>query len=300
MSGATIDQVRSFNRTVTQRIGVLQDEYLARGRPLGASRVLWEVGKAPVDVRALRARLDLDSGYLSRLLRALEGEGLVAVEPGATDRRVRTVRLTDAGRAERAVLDRESDALAESLLAPLGDGQRERLVEAMAVVERLLTAGLVAVAVEDPRGAAARFCLDAYAAELDATFEGGFDTARSRPVDPAELTPPRGLLLVARLHSEPIACGALKLPSGEPAEIKRLWVAPGARRLGVARRVLAELEAQAREAGADVVRLDTNRALRAATTLYRSSGYTEVPAFNDEPYAHHWFEKRLRACNSVQ
>ena len=300
MSGATIEQVRSFNRTVTQRIGVLQDEYLARGRPLGASRVLWEVGKAPVDVRALRARLDLDSGYLSRLLRALEGEGLVAVEPGATDRRVRTVRLTDAGRAERAVLDRESDALAESLLAPLGDGQRERLVEAMAVVERLLTAGLVAIAVEDPRGAAARFCLDAYAAELDATFEGGFDTARSRPVDPAELTPPRGLLLVARLHSEPIACGALKLPPGEPAEIKRLWVAPGARRLGVARRVLAELEAQAREAGADVVRLDTNRALRAATTLYRSSGYTEVPAFNDEPYAHHWFEKRLRACNSVQ
>jgi DNA-binding MarR family transcriptional regulator len=300
MSGATIEQVRSFNRTVTQRIGVLQDEYLARGRPLGASRVLWEVGRAPVDVRALRARLDLDSGYLSRLLRSLEADGLVVVEPDAADRRVRTVRLTDTGRAERAVLDRESDALAESLLAPLGDGQRERLVEAMAVVERLLTAGLVAVAVEDPRGAAARFCLDAYAAELDATFEGGFDTARSRPVDPAELTPPRGLLLVARLHSEPIACGALKLPSGEPAEIKRLWVAPGARRLGVARRVLAELEAQAREAGADVVRLDTNRALRAATTLYRSSGYTEVPAFNDEPYAHHWFEKRLRACNSVQ
>ena len=300
MSGATIEQVRSFNRTVTQRIGVLQDEYLARGRPLGASRVLWEVGRAPVDVRALRARLDLDSGYLSRLLRSLEADGLVVVEPDAADRRVRTVRLTDAGRAERAVLDRESDALAESLLAPLGDGQRERLVEAMAVVERLLTAGLVAVAVEDPRSAAARFCLDAYAAELDATFEGGFDTSRSRPVDPAALTPPRGLLLVARLHAEPIACGALKLPPGEPAEIKRLWVAPAARRLGVARRVLAELEAQARQAGAEVVRLDTNRAMRAATTLYRSAGYTEVPAFNDEPYAHHWFEKRLRACNSVQ
>jgi len=300
MSGATIEQVRSFNRTVTQRIGVLQDEYLARGRPLGASRVLWEVGRAPVDVRALRARLDLDSGYLSRLLRSLEADGLVVVEPDAADRRVRTVRLTDAGRAERAVIDRESDALAESLLAPLGAGQRERLVEAMAVVERLLTAGLVAVAVEDPRSAAARFCLDAYAAELDATFEGGFDTARSRPVDPAALTPPRGLLLVARLHAEPIACGALKLSPGEPAEIKRLWVAPGARRLGVARRVLAELEERARQAGAEVVRLDTNRALRAATTLYRAAGYTEVPAFNDEPYAHHWFEKRLRACNPVQ
>jgi DNA-binding MarR family transcriptional regulator/GNAT superfamily N-acetyltransferase len=293
MTGTTTQRVRSFNRTVTQRIGALQDEYLARGRPLGASRVLWEVGEDPIDVRALRARLDLDSGYLSRLLRALESEGLVAVEPGAGDRRVRTVRLTDAGRAERAVLDRESDALADSLLAPLGAAQRERLVDAMAVVERLLTAGLVQVAVEDPRSAAAQFCLRAYAEEMDATFESGFDPARSRAVDPAALTPPAGLLLLARLHGAPVACGALRLPPGEPAEIKRLWVAPEARGLGLARRVLSELEEHARRAGAEVVHLDTNRALRAATQLYRSSGYVEVAPFNDEPYAHHWFEKRL-------
>src|SRR4051812_22671091 len=162
-------QVRAFNRAVTQHVGALQDEYLARGRPLGASRVLWEAGEQPVDIRALRARLDLDSGYLSRLLRTLEGEGLVVVEPGADDRRVRTVRLTAAGRAERAVLDRESDALADSLLAPLGDAQRARLVDAMATVERLLTAGLVEVAIEDPRRDAAPFFLDAHAPEMDAT-----------------------------------------------------------------------------------------------------------------------------------
>jgi DNA-binding MarR family transcriptional regulator/GNAT superfamily N-acetyltransferase len=286
-------QVRSFNRTVTQRIGALQDEYLARGRPLGASRVLWEVSGEPVDIRALRARLDLDSGYLSRLLRSLEADGLVIVEPGEADRRVRTVRLTGTGRAERAVLDRESDALADSLLAPLGDAQRARLVDAMATVERLLTAGLVEVAIEDPRSEAARFCLDSYAAEMDATMENGFDPARSRAVDPATLLPPAGLLLVARLHGEPVACGALKLPPGEPAEIKRLWVAPDARGLGVARRVLSELEAHARRAGADVVHLDTNRALHAATSLYRSSGYVEVEPFNDEAYADHWFSKRL-------
>jgi DNA-binding MarR family transcriptional regulator len=289
------EQVRSFNRTVTQRIGALQDEYLARGRPLGASRVLWEAAEAPVDVRALRARLDLDSGYLSRLLRSLERDGLIVVEPGATDRRVRTVRLTDAGRAERDVLDRESDALAASLLAPLGDGQRTRLVEAMAVVERLLTAGLVEVAIEDPRSDAAQFCLRSYAAELDVTFEGGFDPARSRAVDPAALMPPAGLLLVARLRAEAVACGALRLHPGQPAEIKRLWVAPGARGLGVGRRVLSELEAHARSNGAAAVRLDTNRALRAATSLYRSAGYAEVAPFNDEPYADHWFEKRLTA-----
>jgi DNA-binding MarR family transcriptional regulator/GNAT superfamily N-acetyltransferase len=291
----TTEQVRSFNRTVTQRIGALQDEYLARGRPLGASRVLWEVGEAPVDIRALRTRLDLDSGYLSRLLRLLERDGLVVVEPASNDRRVRTVRLTDAGRAERSVLDRESDALAASLLAPLGEGQRARLVEAMAVVERLLTAGLVDVGIEEPRSDAAQLCLGSYAAELNAIFDGGFDPARSRSVDPAELTPPTGLLLVARIRAEPVACGALRLHPGGPAEIKRLWVAPAARGLGVGRRVLSELEAHARRNGAAVVRLDTNRALRAATDLYRSSGYAEVPPFNDEPYAHHWFEKRLSA-----
>ena len=71
MSAAATERVRSFNRTVTQRIGVLHDEYLARGRPLGASRVLWEIGDAGTDLRALRSRLDLDSGYLSRLVRSL-------------------------------------------------------------------------------------------------------------------------------------------------------------------------------------------------------------------------------------
>lgn len=149
-------RVRSFNRTVTQRIGALHDEYLARGRPLGASRVLWEIGDDGTDVRALRVRLDLDSGYLSRLVRSLEREGLAAVEPGSPDKRVRTVRLTDAGRAERELLDERSDELASSLLAPLSGAQQTRLVEAMGVVERLLTAGLVAVDTPPalPRGSA--------------------------------------------------------------------------------------------------------------------------------------------------
>ena len=109
---------------VTQRIGALNDEYLARGRSLGASRMLWEIGEDGADLRALRERLDLDSGYLSRLLRSLEQEGLVTVEPGAPDRRVRTARLTAAGRAELSLLDERSDELAWSLLAPLGEAQQ--------------------------------------------------------------------------------------------------------------------------------------------------------------------------------
>jgi DNA-binding MarR family transcriptional regulator/GNAT superfamily N-acetyltransferase len=293
VDAAATRQVRAFNRSVTQRIGALNDEYLARGRPLGASRVLWEIGAEGTDLRSLRARLDLDSGYLSRLVRSLEQDGLVALQPGAGDKRVRTVRLTDAGRAERDLLDRRSDDLASSLLVSLSDVQRGRLVEAMGVVERLLTAGLVNVDVEDPASTAARFCIESYFAELDTRFEAGFDPGRSISADVDELTEPAGLLLVARLRGEPIGCGALKLHGRGPAEIKRMWVAPSARGLGVGRRILSELEERARLRGVRLVRLETNRTLKEAGGLYRATGYAEVEAFNDEPYAHHWFEKRL-------
>jgi DNA-binding MarR family transcriptional regulator/GNAT superfamily N-acetyltransferase len=293
MADAATDRVRSFNRTVTQRIGVLNDEYLARGRPLGASRVLWEIGDAGTDLRALRARLDLDSGYLSRLVRSLEHDGLVVVEPSPGDKRVSSVRITAAGRAERTMLDRRSDELAHSLLAPLSDAQRDRLVEAMEVVERLLVAGLVEVGIEDPTSTAARFCIESYFGELDTRFDSGFDPRRTNSPDFAELIEPVGLLLVARLRDEPVGCGALKFDGADRADIKRMWVAPTARGLGVGRRLLTELEDRARERGMRVVQLETNKTLREAISLYRSAGYTEVDAFNDEPYAHHWFEKRL-------
>jgi DNA-binding MarR family transcriptional regulator/GNAT superfamily N-acetyltransferase len=286
-------RVRSFNRTVTQRVGALSDHYLARGRPLGASRVLWEIGPGGTDARALRARLDLDSGYLSRLLRGLQDEGLIRLQPAEGDHRVRTAVLTDAGRAERAELDRLSDELAASLLAPLNDRQRDQLAAAMGTVERLLTAGLVTFAVADPASPEARACMAAYFAELGERFDGGFDPGASLPATDADLAEPSGLLLLARLHGEPAGCGALKFHGTEPAELKRMWVASQARGLGLGRRLLSELEDQARRHGATVVRLETNQSLTEAITLYRSAGYAEVSAFSDEQYAHHWFEKQL-------
>ena len=129
MADVQIDQVRRFNRTVTERVGVLYDHYLGRDRPIGEARLLWEIGDQGQDVRRLRERLGLDSGYISRLLRSLEAAGLVTVEPQPRDRRVRTVRLTGTGRAERAVLDDRSDELAGSMLEPLNSAQRARLVE---------------------------------------------------------------------------------------------------------------------------------------------------------------------------
>ena len=151
----------------------------------------------------------------------------------------------------------------------------------------------VDVAIEDPRSAAARFCLESYYAELDSRFDTGFDPGRAISTTPEDLTEPAGLLLVARLHGEPIGCGALKLHGDVPFYIKRMWVAPEARGLGVGRRILSELEAHARRRGAEVVHLETNKTLTEAVSLYRSAGYVEVEPFNDEPYAHRWFAKRL-------
>jgi len=288
-----IDRVRAFNRAVTQQVGALDDHYLSRDRPLGEARVLWEIGEDGCDIRLLRSRLALDSGYLSRLLRSLEAAKLVKVAANERDRRVRTVRLTAKGRKERALLDRRSDALAHSMLAPLTEPQRDRLVAAMAEVEQLLTAASVTIEHVDPTDRRAQYCLREYFGELDRRFDTGFDPAAALPAEPAEMRPPAGTFLVGTLRDDPVCCGALKFHGDEPAEVKRMWVSPAARGLGLGRRLLNELEQRAAAEGCRVVRLETNRTLVEAIAMYRSSGYREIAAFNDEPYGDHWFEKHL-------
>jgi DNA-binding MarR family transcriptional regulator len=114
-----IQQVRRFNRVVTQHVGALEDSYLRRGRPLSQARLLHEVGSNGIAVRTLRDRLKLDSGYLSRLLRSLEAQGLVQTDAQASDARVRRVALTPKGVAERKTYDALSNDLAWSFLEPL-------------------------------------------------------------------------------------------------------------------------------------------------------------------------------------
>jgi DNA-binding MarR family transcriptional regulator/GNAT superfamily N-acetyltransferase len=294
MDDAQVAQVRRFNRAVTQRVGALDDSYLASGFPLGEARVLWEIGEEGCEVRALRSRLGLDSGHASRLLRSLEAAGLVEVAPRAGDRRVRTARLTPAGLAERAELSRRSDDLARSVLEPLTGGERERLVAAMRDVERLLASALVAIREVDPAHPDARQCLRSYFAELERRSGSSFDPSAGSTAEPHEIRPPRGLFLIAYLRDAPIGCGALKHFPGGTSDIKRMWVAESARGLGIGRRLLAELETRAEAHGDRVVRLETGAVLTEAIALYRSEGYVEVPAFNDEPFADHWFEKTLR------
>jgi DNA-binding MarR family transcriptional regulator len=294
ISPDSVALIRSFNRTVTERVGALEESFLGHDRPLGASRLLWEIGNEGADLHELRDRLGLDSGYVSRLIRRLENEGLIVVEAYPADRRRRRLRWTAAGRAEVRELDRLSDLAATALLEGVPVSHHERLLAAIGEVERSLRATLVDIAVEDPRHPDVVHCFARYANELDARFAGGFDAGKSISANPQELTPPAGYCVVARLRGHPIGCGALKLHAAQtPAELKRMWVDPSSRGLGVGRRLLETLEALARENGVRVLRLETNNALREAIELYRRAGFVEVAPFNDEPYAHHWFEKTL-------
>ncbi|MBQ0904237.1 helix-turn-helix domain-containing GNAT family N-acetyltransferase [Micromonospora sp. U21] len=296
MRSELVAAVRRFNRTVTQRVGALDDEYMTSGRPLAQARLLWEIGPDGAEVAALRARLGLDSGYLSRLLRTLEGDGLVTVGPAEQvggDARVRVATLTGAGRAEWAALDERSDEFARSILAPLSGQRRDQLVAAMAQVERLLIASMVVVEPCPPSDPRARACLRAYARDIARRFDDGFDPALSNPVHDEELIPPAGVFLLATLNSKPVGCGAVKLHPDAPAEIKRVWVADTVRGLGMGRRILSDLERYAAERGRTSVRLDTNRNLTEAIAMYHSAGYREIEPYNTEHFAHHWFEKQL-------
>ena len=292
MSNA-LAEVRRFNRTVTEHIGVLHDHYLGRGLTLGQARLVWEIGSAGSELRTLRARLGLDSGYLTRLVAQLVERGLVTTEPSAADRRSRLARLTREGLAERALLDERSDELALGVLDRLDEHERAELTAAMRTVEQLLTAGSVEIREVDPEHPDSRRCLAAYFAELEARSGTPFDPTAGSTAEPGEVRPPHGVFLVAYLRGVAVGCGALKHHPGAVSDLKRMWVDETARGRGVGRRLLGELERRAVAHGDTVVRLETNAVLGEAMDLYRKTGYVEVEPFNDEPFADHWFSKPL-------
>jgi DNA-binding MarR family transcriptional regulator/GNAT superfamily N-acetyltransferase len=293
MASYQITQVRQFNRLVTQRVGALDDHFLGRDRPLGASRLLYEIGERGADLRDLRQRLGLDAGYASRLARTLVKEKLVRLVPDPADNRVRRAELTARGRRETRELNARSDRLAGELLDAVPAKQRERLVAAMAEVHLLLRAAGVVIERVDPASRAARWCWSQYFAELDRRFPGGFDPGTSLHVEDRDFVPPRGVFLVASIDGETVAGGSVKLSAPKIGWLKRMWVADAARGLGIGRRLLEALEREARALGARRIRLDTNKALKEAIALYRGAGYRQVRPFNEERYATHWFEKRL-------
>jgi len=290
-----ISRVRRFNRAVTLEVGALDTSFLGRGRPLGAARVLNLIGRGVTDVADVRARLGLDSGLMSRLLRALEEEGLIETAPHPEDARRRVARPTAAGQREFEAYEALSDAQAADFLSR--HSRPDELLAAMDLVACALGRARIAVVERDPRSDDARYCLTHYYEELARRFARGFDVTLSRDPEAGDMIRPRGVFLVALSDGLPLGCVGLKGSGGDSAEIKRLWVAPAARGLGLAKRLMADAEAAAASLSVTLLRLDTNSALPEARRLYESTGWREIDRFNDDPYPDLFFEKRLPASS---
>ena len=286
-----VSRVRRFNRAVTSEVGALDTSFLGRGRPLGAARVLNAVGHGRSDVAEIRDYLGLDSGLMSRLLRTLEEEELIETTPHPDDARRRVAKLTRAGRREFNAYEAISNSQAQDFLTR--NTRPEALLAAMDMIGSVLARQRIELTEMDPREPEARYCLGEYYAELARRFKQGFDVTRSRDPDADDMLRPCGAFIVAMSDGLPIGCVGLKGCGSEIAEIKRLWVAPSARGLGLGRHLMEAVEGAARGLSIKVLRLDTNSALPEAGQLYRSSGWAEIDRFNDDPYPDLFFEKRL-------
>ena len=286
--------LRHFNRTYTQRIGVLQESFLGLGMPLAAARLLFEIGPAGTTVRELRDRLGLDSGYLSRLLRTLQERGLVIVEPDPDDMRRRRAALTPKGSSTNRRLEDRSERLAEGILQPLSERQRDRLTTALATADLLVRAATVQLRRVDPRSSLATRAVDQYFAELNRRFPNGFDAAAAaRAADATAVGDGAAVFVVASSDGLPVSCGGVHPLSATTGEIKRMWVHPEWRGAGLGSRLLRHLESVAVELGYQTVRLDTNGTLTDAIALYERAGYRRIARYNDNPYAQVWLEKSL-------
>ncbi len=288
-----IESVRRFSRAFTSRIGVLDESYLGTGRPLGVSRLLFEVGEEGSSVADLRERLAIDSGYMSRLLRSLEGEGLVEVLPDPADKRRRSVHLTPKGRREHQRLEQRSVARVSGLLEPLSPRLRRELASGLARAEVIIASTSIRFSRVDPADPLAVEAVGRYFAELDHRFESGFDPGRGgAAADRVAMSPPNGVfVLLLTVEGALVGCGGVQSLDQETAEIKRMWIDDNWRGLGLGARLLEHLEGEALALGKSRVVLDTNNSLSEAISMYERAGYRRIDRYNDNPYAHHFFEK---------
>lgn len=287
-----IARLRRFNRAVTREVGALDSSYLGLGRPLGVARVLQRVSAEGTDVAEIRARLDLDSGLTSRILRGLESEGLITVAADPADRRRRIARLTPAGQTEMAAYEALGIARARQTLARAPQ-QTESLLAAMDLIATVLNQSQTEIRPADPDDPAALYCLRAYFQVLFDKIPGVTPALFPLP-DPQSETyrPPQGCFLIAWSDDLPIGCVSLRRLEAETAEVKRLWVAPDARGQGLARRLMRALESEARALGYKRLKLDTNAVLTEAIALYRAEGWSETAPYSRFPSTH-WFAKAL-------
>lgn len=291
MEQEQITRVRNFSRLVAVEVGALEDSFLNRGRSLGAAHVLNAIGLGYESILGLGTFLKLDSEQLDRLLRVLEADDLIEVRPGPIDRSSRETKLTAKGKQEFDVYETLSNERAATILAR--HKTAGRLLDAMDVVTIALSRDDIIFEESDYASEIATRCLGAFSAELSKRLNLVFDLKKSGDPDLSQMKHPHGTFVVARLADMPLGCVGVKGNGGPLAEVKRMWISPAARGLGLGRRLMTTAEDAARALGITTLRLDTNSTLFEAVGLYRAMGWAEIDRFNDDPYPDLFFEKTL-------
>jgi putative acetyltransferase len=303
-AAALVKSIRHFNRYYTNRLGLLSRYRFDTRLTLTEARVIFEVGRRGAHTQgALKSELKIDGGYLNRVIKRLLGLGLVDARKDEADGRVLVLGLTAKGRKAAADIDEASDDEARALIEGLGEFDLRNLVEHLRAAERILEGGSSRKAsVESVEGgpsiAAARVLMREYAASLGADLGyQGFEKELAGL--PGKYAPPAGALFLARVPSsagaEPAGCVALRdLGSGD-CEMKRLFVRPEYRGLGIGRALAERAIDEGRRLGYRRMRLDTLERLADAVALYRSLGFEPTDPYceNPLPGAMYW-EKRLR------
>ncbi len=303
-AAALIRSIRHFNRYYTNRLGLLSRYRFDTRLTLTEARVLFEIGRRGAHTQgALKSELRIDGGYLNRIIKRLSALGLVDARKDEEDGRVLLLGLTAKGRKAAAEIDEASDADARDLVEGLGEFELRNLVEHLRAAERIIEgrstrkASVESVA-DGPAIATVRVLMREYAASLgaDLTYQGFEKELASLP---GRYAPPKGALLLARVPSasgaEPAGCVALRdLGSGD-CEMKRLFVRPEYRGLGIGRILAERAIEEGRRLGYRRMRLDTLERLADAIALYRSLGFEETEPYceNPLPGAMFWEKKLL-------
>jgi putative acetyltransferase len=300
--GSAIQNLRHFNRSYTNRLGLLSRYRFDTKLTLTESRVIFEIGGTGEHTQSALGRdLKIDMGYMNRVIKSLAARGMVSVSKNERDGRVSFLSLTGAGREALKRIDAASDAQAEEMLRGFSENQKRSLVAHLQAVEDLLaqheTPGLRIDRAEGPADvAAARTLMREYGDFLgiDLSFQGFEEELAGLP---GKYAPPSGALLLALLSPGRRVAGCVALRKLAPGicEMKRLFVRPRHRGLGIGRALAERIVEEGAARGYRAMRLDTLDRLESAVALYRALGFVPIPPYcrNPLPGAMFW-EKRLR------
>jgi len=289
--------VRAFNRFYTARIGVLRDGLLRTPHSLTEARVLYELGQREVtEVADLRREMDIDAGFLSRLLARLEREGLVARERSAEDARRQRIRLTEDGSDAYAELDRRSADEIGAVLGALSEDDQRRLVAAMSVVQHVMgEAAPTGFVLRAPHPGDLGWIVQRHGALYAQQYgwDESFEALVAQIV--AEYArdhdPRREAAWIAEVDGEPAGCVLCVRREDDVAQLRLLLVEPRARGRGVGARLIEECLRFARHAGYARITLWTNDVLHEARRLYERAGFELVESAPHHSFGHDLVEQ---------